>query len=377
MNLNRWLQLLFLLTWITIQAKPVFPQQQNQQLTDDIEIMETILNKLFSNSATYRPFQKSPVSGYYLENYGVLFKAPGDNSLSCISEASEDQLLFVPNGRFEIQKKVAISNHGKRVNVDSAQQVNAEQTKSSIIRFLGDYSSSMREIKPDQWIMVVVDFSTDHEWFSSVSKKSGLRKLIAKAKMKDLTAYRTGKIDRNALINAISFESRTNDSKGIDEDIEVFADIINSSVEKSQIDGLHLLNKVNGFYLNGYGAVFMLDTQMFPNHLQIITKRLQDGGAQNITIDQLIHNGDSQFDSQASIDALQDRMLNVLSRFGHTIRNLNSNDWVEITVSIDDHSNGQDISRMIMRVNKNDIERGAQQRMDEKEFRKMIRVVKY
>ncbi|MBN2010456.1 hypothetical protein JW960_14005 [candidate division KSB1 bacterium] len=364
---------ILVLMMIVAAAMPAYSQKTNNQLQDDIEIMETILNKLFSTSGTTKIFQTSAANGYYLENYGILFKVPYANEFT--HRNHEEQLLILPNGR-GVQKQVAIKKDGDNAISDSIEQANLEQVKTTIVRFLGDYASSMNELKSDEWIMVVVDFNNDMKWLGAFPPQNDIRKLIAKVKMKDVTTYRHGKMDRDALAKQITFESRTQQSAGIDEDIEVFADIIKSSIEKSQIDGLHIINHVNGFYLNGYGAIIMMDTQMFPRRMQIITNRTQNGAKHNITIDKFIHD-DGSFDSQASIAALQDRMINVLSRFGHTIRNLNGNEWLEIAISIDDHSNANDFSRLMMRINKNDIERSVQKRMNESDVRKMIHVVKY
>lgn len=349
-------------------------KQPYNTIKDDIEIMETILDKLFRKESGEISFLGRGTKGYYLDGYGVLFDVPYSSKKiyhQYFNEEIEERQLKTLNK--SLRKFKGILDQYK---LDNKEQFDKEllKIKNIIARFMGDYASAINYLKPNYWITVVVDFSGSSKWLRSFYNENVFHRLVAKAQMKDITAYRRGNISLEILKQKIHYNSKFNGGSVIDEDIDIFSDIMRSFLEKKQKHlNYNLAEGVRGFYLDGYGAVFMLKADMEPNILKVITTA---NGKHNFSV-QTFSSTDSSNDIKEKLDFLESRIINLLSRFGHTMRKLDDNEWLEIALNINAHDFDEDFSKMILKIKKRDINDLSNQKIDLDRFKQRIKVIKY
>ncbi len=358
------------------ELQPLQAQSTMQSIQSDIKIMESILDKLFRNSSDGF-LLASRSRGYYLDGYGVLFKIPYDISSRSISSWVNDvtdNFVFVTSGK-KLTRKIEMNLRNPFGQRDSLLSAQLPEIRKTVTRFMGDYCSVINGLKPDNRVIVIVDFNSQFPWKAYGGSGTQLRELVAKARVRDLKEFRVGKLDEAGLARKIEFKELRGDNESGDRDIDVFEDIIRSAVKKDSEYNFRIDDNVNGFYLNGYGAVFMVNTQFLPKKFQVFTNTSKGEEENEIVIQNWLSQVKESRKIVDDMEALQNKLIEVMSRFGHTLRRLQQNEWLELAVTIDEHDPDQDFSTLIMRIQKNDLLRYGGQ--DVKNLRKRIQILKY
>jgi len=368
----------------------LFSQDQYRKLQHDIEIMETILNKMFLTTEHCLPFYHKGANGFYLDGHGILFEVPysadrlWDNTW--FRTDHEDDILIDFNHNKKHRETIRNQNRAIRIrdtndedNDVAKQRINEEieNIKNKLTRFLGDYASAISGLKSEQSITVVMDFNGSLFW-TGLLPQDQIRKLMAKAQIKDIANYRKGLTSLEEFKKKIVFNTKVQTTSIMDEDIDILADVIESSLGNNlKQDKYVLANGVKGLYVNGYGAIFILSTNMGPNFFQIITKKSNDEQDHNYTFQSVWSGDENAMNVDEKINLLQDKVINLMSRFGHTMRHLDNNEWLEIALNINAQHVEKDFSKVIMKIKKSDIDRFNRQQINQNDFKKIVRVIKY
>lgn len=350
-------------------------QEKHENIQNDIEIMETILDKLFDRHENTFRFISSGTSGFYLDGYGILFKVPylmNQKSFYVNSEARSreffDDLIY---SRKSTQNK---RDERNGTEFEKAMGEEISRVKDISVRFLGDYVSAMNYLEPNYWITVIVDFNGLPPGFTSFSSEKPIRQVIGKVQRKNIIDYHKGKIDFEKLKKRIQFVSIYDNDTEMDGDVEIFADIMNSYVEKGKKENeLHVIDAVKGFYLDGYGAIFFMNVNLQPNYINIITSG--DHNSQ-FSVQAYSSFGDTiNVDEKLSI--LQNRIISLFVRFGHTLKKLQPRDWLEVAVNLNIIRTNNGFSKVIYRIQKQDIDQLNSQKIRMDEFKKRLHIAQY
>ncbi len=359
----------------------LFAQEKPGNIQDDIEIMETILDKLFDKQERSLRFITSGTSGFYLDGYGILFKVPYSLSqkLYYVSPAPNarkfiDDFIFSGQGH-----AVSTSNkEAEKRDIDFEKTMVEEisRVKDISARFLGDYISAINYMEPNYWITVIVDFNGAPFSFDKFLPEKSIRQVIGKVQRKSIIDYHKGKIDFEKLKKQIQFVSKYDNDTEMDGDVEIFADIISSYVEKSNKENeLHVINAVKGFYLDGYGAIFFMNVNLQPNYINIIT---HGDHKSQFSVQAYSSFGDRDtIDFDEKLNILQNRIISLYARFGHTLKKLQPKDWLEVAVNLNTIRINNGYSKVIYRIQKEDIDRLNSQKIKMTEFKKQLSVAKY
>jgi hypothetical protein len=160
----------------------------------------------------------------------------------------------------------------------------------------------------------------------------------------------------------------------MDGDVEIFADIMNSYIEKGDKENeLHVIDFVKGFYLAGYGAIFFMNVNLQPNYINIITR----GDHNNQFSVQAYSSFGDTIDFDAKLNILQNRIISLFARFGHTLKKLQPGDWLEVAVNLNVIRTNNEFSKVVYRIQKQDIDRLNSQKIRINEFKKRLNIAKY
>ena len=352
---------------------PLFSQNYDS-IQGDIEIMETILNKMFSKDKV--TFFDCGTNGYYLDGYGVLFKVPYSlKKFVHVNENYEKAVeLYISKSNEFLTTSKAKKKAEDKLSSKKKFDKELQKIKDTLTRFLGDYISALNYLKSNYWVTIIVYFNSSSGWFDGFYEDKDINQLIAKVQMKDINSYRKGKLSFDRFKKKIQYVAKSNGDTAIDEDVDLFSDIMQSFLERNEKEKeFELSDGVKGIYLNGYGAIFMLKANMEPNILKVITT---GDGKNSYSISTVSSSVDSQ-NINEKIKNMKKEIVSLLSRFGHTMRNLNSNEWLEIALNINAHGFDEDFSKYIMKIRKKDLNELNLERINLNEFKRRIKVITY
>ncbi|MBD3288334.1 hypothetical protein GF337_05980 [candidate division KSB1 bacterium] len=354
-------------------------QRPGNNIQDDIEIMETILDKLFDKHEGSFRLISGGTSGFYLDGYGILFKVPYSQSdrLYYVTPDKQARKMFddwIISGQGQVISKRDQDADEKPAEFEKEMKEEITRVKDISARFLGDYVSALTYLEPSYWITVIVDFNDSPRAFSGFTPEKALRQVIGKVQKKNIADYHKGKIDFDKLKDRIQFVSKYENDSEMDGDIDIFSDIMNSYIEKgNEKNELHVIDAVKGFYLDGYGAIFIMKVNLQPNFINIITS----GSRNNQFSVQAYSSFGDTIDFDEKLDILRDRITSLYARFGHTLRKLQPKEWLEVAVSLNTIHPDNDYSKVIYKIQKKDIDRLSSQKIGINEFKRLVNIARY
>ena len=99
-------------------------------------------------------------------------------------------------------------------------------------------------------------------------------------------------------------------------------------------------------------------------------------GKKDFTFNTITSTGDTE-NVKEKIESLQNKIVTLVSRYGHTLRWLNNDESLEIALNINTHDLDEDFSKVILKIRKKYIDNLNQQKINLDEFKRRIRVVRY
>ena len=349
-------------------GRGVILAQQNapdEELLNNIEIMETVLDKLMTPEKSRMHFFGNDTKGYYLMNYGIIFNV----SYSIFSRrliSIDLDSRFMESDYFVVNEKT-----GKR---SEKFEKKMDQLKNTLARFLGEWTSALATMKPDEKVAIIVDFNRLSLNFPA-SNAFSPQQLIASVPIREITNYRRGKLSRDQFKDKIIFD----EVKSTDEEIAIVSNVIETSLgHVGKKKNFNWSGNVKGVYFKGYGVIFFTDLSYgsiaFKNAFTKYSRALKKSKGRTITFESISNQSGNQ---QKGVEELEQKLIRIVSNYGHNLSILQPDEWVEIAVNFRGMPAKGNYSKSVLKVQKKIIDDFNKERITYDQFKKQVRVIYY
>jgi len=355
-----------LLTVIFFAAlSPGIAQNAEESLVENIEIMETVLDKIITPGKGNIHFWSGNSKGYYLKDYGIIFNV-GYSSLDrrVLTLTQESETRAVRNG-------VYVLNGGSAKPKSHEEEI--KTLKERIVRFYSDWAFALKVLSPMEKITIIVDFNGQlSTWYRAgvYGTEDSFRQLIASASMKDILDRSQEKMSAESFVNQISFEEITS----VDEDISIMSNVIQTSLDhrNKNIEFL-TLGDVRGIYFQGYGAIFITDLSPATQSVQMYLRSLYKDGEQSVTFEDNIPTANL---AEENLNRVEDKLIQLISKYGHTLRNLKQDEWLEVALNLHNIMN-QNYTKSVLKIQKKTLDEFTQAKINYEQLKKKVKIVRY
>ncbi len=338
----------------------------SESLLNDIEIMETVLDKLIKSNRSHPvPFGTNS-KGFYLYDYGVIFNTDYSFPSEKLFTVKAEGLFYkyrAATVRIDEEEKV------EKKKFDVKEEI--QKIEQSLTRFLGTYASSIRDLNPDERVTVIIDFNGFAKSFRTTSDEIPYQ-IIASVEMEDLKKYRQGNLSEQAFSKKIEFRR----IEFVEEDISILANVIKTSLEHT--DGIDLFgsrNEVKGFRFEGHGVLFITNVSLGSAEIHKIF--LNGTVEKEFAFVSEKYKGKKNENYQENIKQLEQKLLHSISTYGHSLRNLNPNDWIEIAINFKDVVADEKYSKSIIKVKKKAIDEYYRDKINFDQFKNAVHIIYY
>lgn len=239
-----------------------FAQAENLIKSEQEKIIEKIVTEIFvsGNQYDFLTVSRSNTRASYIDGYGLIIQTPTYHISSSV---------YFPSGSSRANNQGAYAFSSKSLNTDSLSALRDNMVKELMQKFIIDYSNLARDVKEDEKIYLFynqkksrapgfVGLRNDANvavW-TSESKEKTNRIISAEVKKDDVSQYKAGKIDKNALIKRISMNERLSDA-GEKLEYKVLSTVFESAVE-TQFDNDFMGPRSGVSYqvLDGFGVIY-------------------------------------------------------------------------------------------------------------------------
>ena len=369
---NMFICSIMLLGFWDLSDSEIFAQQPvpDQQLLNDIEILETVLDRLISpDKAPLQFFGATNSRGYYLANYGVIFNVN-------YSPFNRAMISLDLNRTYKIGENnlIYIDTDDEHNETTSEFEKELEQLKKSITRFLGTWASALTELKSDEKIAVIVDFNG---WFSNLAHEYdvNLRQLVAAVPISAIKDFRKNNISDKEFALRINFD----EIKSSDEDISILSNVIETGLAHENKNAeLGLAGNVKGIHFKGYGVIFFTDisygANLYTRAWSIYTDAAKKAKERSLRIKNF---SDEQKDMSQNIEKVEQKLINLISNYGHNLRSLQPDEWVEIAINFKGMPVKDKYSRSVLKVRKKVIDDYNRDAIKFDDFKKQVNIIYY
>jgi hypothetical protein len=347
--------------------------QQNlpsQDLLNSIEIMETVLDKLIMPDKGPFQFFGSNTKGYYLMNYGVIFNVSYSLFNQRMISIDFDKRLQSGKNNY-----IFVNEEGEGLSDNYKKE--KEELKKAMVKFLGDWTSALNDINPDEKVTIIVDFNGFFPTLRDVYDYDASHQLIVSVPIKEIADYRKGKSTREEFTKRIIFD----EAKSVDEDISILSNVIQTSLKHAdRKTSLGVSGDVKGIYFKGYGVIFFTDVsfglgaQAYKRALTIYSDALKKGETRSITVENF---SDEPGQTEKDVEKVEQKMIQLVSNYGHNLRTLQPDEWVEIAINFKGVPVKEKFSKSILKVQKKIIDDFKRDRIKFDEFKKRVNIIYY
>ncbi|MFZ5519523.1 MAG: hypothetical protein ACOY90_23055 [Candidatus Zhuqueibacterota bacterium] len=349
-----------------VALTPGMAQHAEESLLENIEIMETVLDKIITPGRGNFNFWSSNSKGYYLKDYGIIFNV-GYSSLDT------RVLTLTKEGKTEaVTKGVYILNDGSATPKSHEEEI--KTLKERIVRFYSEWAFAFKELPPQEKITLIVDFNGHFStWYRADVDGSDeqFRQLIASVSMKDILDRTQEKLTAESFINQINFD----EINSVDEDISIMSNVIQTSLEhRNKNVALLTSGDVRGIYFQGYGAIFITDLSPATQSVQMYLRSLYKDGAPSVTFEDKIPNPDL---AEENLYKVEDKLIHIISNYGHTLRNLKQDEWLEVALNLHNTFMNKNYTKSVMRIQKKTLDEFTQSKINYEQLKKKVKIVRY
>ncbi len=352
--------------------------QEREDINRDSQTLYKIIDKLLNKDSVPRHFIPHNTKGVYIPEFGLIFHVqqnPFDririkilnNRLKQIEKlkTSVDTLSMEDKDSFEKIKEM----NEKRIKADAKSfltetdddfyivdtavtEKNFAERKDEIIQnlkndiylFYNKYASSLRNLKENDKIALIIDL--DH-WGDSESNNLFL---TSQTSYKVLDKYRKQELKDNDLKNKISYSIST--PKGnINSNIEIMNEIINENLNVNQFLHRPLYN--NGFYFNDFGVIFFLEIPEYVfgryNYKNLFSRYMHKDRKPVKT-----KKADEEENLENKVSNLKDNIFNIIASYGHTLQ-IHPDEYIIMNIDLGDKVfdlSTEQPSRITMKIRK-------------------------
>jgi len=276
-------------------------QLDKDRMERDIDIMEKVLNELFKTSISGNRLRGVHLSsdrraqGSYVPGYGVLFIAPaysnllsgkssyvysyskGSGATAVVAGSRGANTVYVRSDEEEKTKgekdkadKGETASAGRSRNArstgDSLLQAHAELVTNNLRDFLANYADAIGQLSPGDRVMIIYNENArNSNHYVTISGCDDcltrtMPRISAEVKREDLTAFRSGKMNRRELDSRIRV-NQENPGKESYAEYKVFAGILESLYPVSQ-DVPYRVQNIGYHFLPSFGVIYLMDMSL-------------------------------------------------------------------------------------------------------------------
>ena len=394
-------------------------EMDHERLVNDLRIMEGIIDKLLTPSRNAYWSSGGGSQGFYLPDYGVIFAVPisrpFNESLFVLPRIAQVLRAPIPpgdnddeNDDFSFSFRFGASeDDDKRTNrIKEREKKELERISSKVSDFLGIYADAIGQLTEKDEIAVYLYNSSNQtpEHLFHVLKK-------------DIIEFKSGKIKSKIFNKKIKYSSLLKNDD-MSSQIDIMAYVLNTSLNFPSYGGYNFRisdNGVNGLYLDGFGALFIVSRHRFSfaNNFFVIESQLNRANEELAIIEELdlfsfdyktssvkkatkekpserkkerILSRKKVFEKEMdeyrkSIEEYKLTFSTLLGNYGHTLRLVNDTEWIGVMTTWDnsinhDRNSGRN-NALIMKVLKKDVDRFNSGRISKEDFFKKIGYTEY
>lgn len=321
-----------------LQQSAAFDTSRMQR---DLEIMEAILDRLFDSSTPYYRFGGDGSRGLYLPGYGVFFQVPRNElSIHVFAETLEQALgMGAPLPAGAKPQSAA----GSRVTVrQRAGDSPRRAARTELQTFFANYADAIGQIDNHERIAVYIaggsGFVFTPPGITTFPMRDSSKEVLAAVRKADIVARRNGKLEEEDFNRRMLYrEVRPRDE---DTDLEVMARIVDTALRSGRQRHGRIDADTRTLYVEGLGALFLVRAS-FGNHdiLEIMqappapdTDELKNLERRVIELQTASQRTRSNW--RAEYNNLRQRLAEILADYGHTLRQLQRDDWIVIAADL-------------------------------------------
>ena len=364
MNIKSLIISLTSLLLFICMSSSVFAQQNDfdKELLSDIDILETVLDRLIDTNQSTVRFFGSGARGFYLMNYGVIFSVNHSYIPQKSVSVSVDHLLRAGNQQhYLVQEKKTVENRADKI----------EKLKNSLTRFLYAYAPVLSSLGNDENVSVIVDFNSYFSGYANIDDGAP-QQIIASASMKDIKNYRKEKINKNEFAKKVSF----NEKKSMDEDITILSKVIQTSLHHGNKNASYgLAGIVKGLYFQGYGAIFIVNLDFGTRVWNVFYKNFEKKQEQGVPVINLQNIKEEPIEDD--VKEIEQKLIRMISSYGHTLKNVKPDECIEVVLNFNRVVMNDKFSKNILKVKKKDVDDFNKGKIDLNKFKKKVEIIYY
>lgn len=228
------------LSFISVQA-------QNEALEREMRVAESILGELFTEVPEPPiPFlfaRNGHVSSEYLPSYGVHLSV-GEN---------------LSSGKIRVSGSVRIERNQSIEDETVESHSTREAIEEKVMEYITQYASTMQSLPEDE--VLRISYGLKRSFDGSIAVITGLQeythsvpKLSFVVKSEDLKLHREGRVSDRQLRDRV--EKQDLSEYGDVRDLNIFASVLETSINSTDTEHLRVTRKPTYEYLPGFGANF-------------------------------------------------------------------------------------------------------------------------
>jgi hypothetical protein len=368
----------------------------------DLDIMESVLNKLLTPSSPAWGLWGGKTRGVYFEGYGVVFQVNyGGHQLYVLSDRKlSESLQQVEKKLRQVEKKLSEVNPRQESedvlvlrSIDNLEEAESEtdmaerleNLKEQLTEFFGNYADAIGQLKDSDRITVLVNLGNDHTFniaplLSQRITSNQISLLEATVKKSDIIEFRRGRINENEFRTRVSFSERSQNSNA-KKSLDIMAEIMEKALSRKYHNDFGAENISRGIRLEGLGVLFfmkgVLDDKMLKSPINFYLDKYL--GGQEVKIIKKDREQKSKKRLHELLDGFKNALVEVVGDYGHTLRSLQPTEYVVVAVDFnafwsptDDQPN-----RFIMKVQKKHLDQYNRGDIELAEFRNKVKFLEY
>ncbi|KPK94885.1 hypothetical protein AMJ80_05280 [bacterium SM23_31] len=258
------------------------------KMDKDLRIMENVLSAFLTEDASTLTAPAVKPRGAYIDGFGVVFIIP---SIPQFVEVRSREGRVVIRNYIEADRRSIIQVEPRGVITEEA---DTAKVRELVMEFLGSYAGLIKQIKPDDWVTVIVNPSSSAYSLNIIRNNETQRvgglhytdltdfpgSVIMSVKKADITRYRTEEIDYETFKNAVVISEIDDEQSGVDpamqDDIKIVKGILESVVEDFFNTSLNS-EAIHGISLEDFGVLFTINVDnYFTTSRSIVIREKED-----------------------------------------------------------------------------------------------------
>jgi hypothetical protein len=323
-----------------LRTTPVWSQNRQAEIQRDVNILETVLCQVLGQGESSR-FWGGSCRGMYLEGFGIIFNVPYGShfhGLAVAPKAWSAKSSGSAAGSRNLAETVYAAVEDSRSDSSRAEQQEQQrrQVKKDLVHFFTSYAGAVRGLAQGEVVAVMIDWADESAFFGPSPASADDRHFYASVSQEKLAQLRQMQNPETA----IQFRDKTG-TADLDRELDIFENILDKAMAGPENGDVPMPRKsIRSMYLPGYGVVMMMNLQHFGG-LAIPAIAKVTG------VFKVPEAAKSKTDNQAKrLAALKESLLDVLTRFGGSLRSLKADEsmFIQVDLSNDFEEAGQSFS---------------------------------